>query len=106
VIDRMKRTSGNVGQIVVVMPGVFVRRLALFVRCDAMMVVLSGVAGREIDADPGQRTERWEDERDQRKAGDDATPVATEPPATGWNASMQHGLLTSAHELRMIGLPV
>ena len=106
-VDRVQRTSGNVGQTVVVMPGVLVQRLAVPACRDAMVVVFGGVAGREVDADPRQRTERGENKRDERKPRDDATPVpANEPPVTGRIASTErHGFLTSTHSLQMIRIP-
>jgi len=108
VIDRVQRASGNVGRIVVVMPGVFVQRLAAVVCRKAIVLVFGGTAGSEIDADPRQRAKRRKYERDERERRDDATPIDTrEAPATGRVASTRwHALRISAHGLQMIRIPV
>ena len=107
-IDRVQRASGYVGQVVVVMPGVFVGQFAAFVCRDAMMLVFGDVAGPEIDTDPRQHTQRRQYECDERERRDDSTPIpAPKLPATGWVWSTQrHAHRTSASNQQMTCVPV
>jgi hypothetical protein len=68
----------------VVMAGVLVRHVATLVCRHPMMRVLGGIAGSEIGADPRQRSERGNYERDKRERRQYSTPTrALRPPASG-----------------------
>jgi len=90
VIDRVKRTSRNVGSVVVVMPRMLVRHSMAVTDEQRVMVALCRADESEVGADPGQRAERGKDERSEREPRHrEAQARAPRPPMTGWSAPMQ-----------------
>ena len=106
VIDRVQRTAGNVGEVVVVLPGVFVQRVVVVAGRSPMMLVFGSFARNEISADPRQRTGRRKHEGGEGERRDDSTP-ARRPPTTGWASSAwRHDHRTRVNSTRMIRIPV